>query len=97
MTFGGSPCPALWGFIPDTLADICNTLLHCKNWDYTSLYDPISDLISSPKSLLEHIPFHQSKDLSVTLPINDIGKVDIYIDDTSYVQQHRRTSDTVSK
>lgn len=22
MTFGGSPCPALWGFISDTLADL---------------------------------------------------------------------------
>jgi hypothetical protein len=82
MTFGGSPCPSLWGIISDTLADICNTLLQCKSWDFTSLFDPISASILPPNSLPENITFHQSKELAVYIPKNDIGKVDIYIDDT---------------
>lgn len=28
MTFGGSPCPSLWGYISDTSADLCNALIH---------------------------------------------------------------------
>jgi hypothetical protein len=82
MTFGGSPCPSLWGIISDTLADTCNTLLQCKSWDFTSLFDPISASILPPNSLPENITFHQSKELAVYTPTNDIGKVDIYIDDT---------------
>jgi hypothetical protein len=65
MTFGGSPCPSLWGIISDTLADICNTLLQCKSWDFTSLFDPISASILPPNSLPENITFHQSKELAV--------------------------------
>jgi hypothetical protein len=26
MTFSGSPCPSLWGYILETLADVCNAL-----------------------------------------------------------------------
>jgi hypothetical protein len=81
-TFGGSPYPSLWGIISDTLADICNTLLQCKNWNHTSLYDPIADSIKSTNHLPDNIPFRQAKAFSVTLQTNDTGKVGIYIDDT---------------
>jgi len=81
-TFGGSPYPSLWGIISDTLADICNTLLQCKNWNHTSLYDPITDSIKPTNHLPDKIPFRQAKAFSVTLQTNDTGKVDIYIDDT---------------
>jgi hypothetical protein len=27
MTFGGAPCTGLWGYISDTLADLCNSLI----------------------------------------------------------------------
>ncbi len=72
----------LWGFISDTLADIFNTLLQCKSWNPSSLHDPITDSISAPNPLSDNIPFHKAKELAVEIPINDIGKVDIYIDDT---------------
>ncbi len=82
MTFGGSPCPSLWGIISETIADICNTLLNCKQWDHKSLYDNITNSIRHSSPLPESIPFHKAKELSVKIPINDTGKVDIYIDDT---------------
>jgi hypothetical protein len=36
MTFGGSPCPSLWGYISDTVEDVSNTILQCKDWDHNT-------------------------------------------------------------
>jgi hypothetical protein len=38
--------------------------------------------LEPPKSLPESIPFHQARELSMEIPINNMGKTDIYIDDT---------------
>jgi hypothetical protein len=81
-TFGRLPCPLLWGIISDILTDICNTLLECKNWNHTSLYDSISESIKPPNHLPDNIPFHKAKEFSIEIPTNDTGKVDIYINDT---------------
>jgi hypothetical protein len=35
MTFGGAPCPALWGYISETLADVCNMLINNQHWNKT--------------------------------------------------------------
>jgi hypothetical protein len=72
----------MWGYISDTLADLCNTLLQCKEWDHSSLFDPISKSVLPPNPLDENIPYHKSKNLAIELPQNNTGKVDIYIDDT---------------
>jgi hypothetical protein len=81
MTFGGSPCPTMWGYISETITDVCNTLIQCKNWDYMSLYDEISDSIPDPVSRPQETPFKSARDLSVYIPENNLGKVDVYIDD----------------
>jgi hypothetical protein len=82
MMFGGSPCPSLWGYISDTVADLCNTLILNKYWDHRTIFDPLSNTLEPPKSLPDMIPFHPAKDLSINIPVNDTGKTDIYIDDT---------------
>jgi hypothetical protein len=82
MTFGGSPCPSLWGIISETLANLSNTLIHNPYWNHNELYDTISNDMGLPLSLPDSLPFHPAKELSVTLPENDNGQVDIYIDDT---------------
>lgn len=81
MTFGGSPCPSLWGYISDTLADSCNSLIHNIHWDHISLLDPLSELLDLPKALPDSVPYHKALPLSVGVPRNDLGKVDIYLDD----------------
>jgi len=81
MTFGGSPCPTMWGYTSETITDVCNTLIQCKNWDYMSLYDEISDSITDPVSRTPETPFKSARDLSVYIPENNLGKVDVYIDD----------------
>jgi hypothetical protein len=81
MTFGGSSCPSMWGYISETITDICNTLIQCSSWDYSTIYDKISDTIPQPICLPDDIPFMQSKELAVHLPINNLRKVDVFIND----------------
>ncbi len=77
MTFGGSPCPSLWGYISDTSADVCNTLIHNPSWDHLHLYDDLSSKLEDPSNFPSDTPFHPAKPLSVQLPPNTIRKVDI--------------------
>jgi hypothetical protein len=82
MTFGGVPCPAMWGYISDTLADVCNCLIHNPCWDHNNLFDTLSNRLGMPQPLPDSLPFHQAKPMSVKIPPNDFGKVDIYNNDT---------------
>jgi len=82
LTFGGSPCPPLWGLISETMIDVCNSLIINKFWDHEKLFDPISNQLNEIISLPDASHFHPAKELSVKLPQNDIGLVDIYIDDS---------------
>jgi len=45
------------------------------------MYDKLSDSIPNPISLPDNIPFESTRDLSVKIPVNDLGKVDVFIDD----------------
>lgn len=82
MTFRGAPCPSLWGIISDTIADTCNSLIHNPCWDHSLLYDHLSMTIDLPNLLPESIDFAPAQELAVDIPTNDVGKVDMYIDDT---------------
>jgi hypothetical protein len=82
LTFGGSTCPNLWNCISESGTDLANMLIQNSFWDHTSFYDPLSSTIDKPNTLPPEIPFAKTKDLAVKIPINDIGKADIYIDDT---------------
>jgi hypothetical protein len=79
ITFGGSPCPALWGVISECIADIGNSLIHNPFWDHASLFDPISSTLEDPLFLPDVTPFHPAQELSVKLPTNTLGYIDIYI------------------
>jgi hypothetical protein len=81
ITFGGSPRPSMWGYTSETITDICNTLIQSSSWVYSTIYDEISDTIPQPICLSDDIPFVKSKELAVHLPINDLGKVDVFIND----------------
>jgi hypothetical protein len=82
LTFGSSACPNLWNCISETGMDIANMLIQNPFWDHTSLFDPLSSQLENPESLPTDVPFAQTKEMSVSIPIDDIGKADIYIDDT---------------
>jgi hypothetical protein len=82
MTFGGAPCPSIWGVISEVITDIGNSLLQNEFWaQHSKIYDHISDQIDDLISLPASIPFHQARELSVKIPSNEKGKIDVYIDD----------------
>jgi len=85
LTFRGSPCPAMWGIVSEITTDTCNTLLHCEAWNHLDFYDSLSDFIPPPVFLPSEIPFKSVRPLAVHIPVNDLGKVDLYIDDNIYV------------
>jgi hypothetical protein len=98
MPFGGAPCPSLWGYISDTLADVCNPLIHNARWKHDELFYPLSTLLAPPKSLPKSTPFQPALPISVKVPVNDLGKVDIYINDTiGITPDFNNNTSTVSK
>ncbi len=80
MTFGGAPCPSLWGIISDTIADTCNSLIHNPYWNHSTLFDQLSNTIKEPSLLPDSIDFALAQDIAVEILPNDITKVDMYID-----------------
>lgn len=82
LTFGGTPCPSLWGIISDTLIETANTLIQNKHRDHNVLFDPVSNLKDDPSDLPESIPFGQAKDLMIDILSNNLGFTDIHIDDS---------------
>jgi hypothetical protein len=81
MTFGGAPCPALWGYISDTVADLGNAQIQDLSWDHTKTFDPISAKLPLPTSSTNSTHFKKAQPLIVTIPPNNLGKVDVYLDD----------------
>jgi hypothetical protein len=69
----------MWGYISNTLADISNTIIHNAKWDPLTVYNKISESLEPPKPVDDITAFHPAKDLAIDIPVNDIGKVDIYI------------------
>jgi hypothetical protein len=81
LTFGGSACPNLWSCISEAITDLWNMLIQNPHWNHNLFFDPLSNSIDPPFLEFDEVPFTESKELSVTIPDNDLGKADIYIDD----------------
>jgi hypothetical protein len=82
LTFGGSSCPNLWSCISEAITDLCNMLIQNPHWNHNLFFDPLSKSIENTLFEFDEVPFSDSKELSVTIPDNDLGKADVYIDDT---------------
>ena len=82
LTFGGKPNPSMWGDISETACDLANDLLQCPEWDPNELYNPVQSQLPPPKFEDDDVPFAPGLELAVDLPINNLGFVDVFIDDT---------------
>ncbi len=82
LTIGSTPCPNLWNCLSEPITDIANKLILTPKWDHNSYYDPMFESIAPPKVLFDDsTPFGQAKPLLIDIPMNNIGKADLYIDD----------------
>ena len=90
--FGGAPCPSEWGIISETTADLANHILNHPDWDPIEMHSPNQHLIAEPKILDDSTPFGCAHPLMVHIPIEPVGKSDVYIDDTVTISLHSDTN-----
>jgi len=81
LTFGGSPCPPEFCIYSELSADLANDLLHCPDWNPNELFSPHSASLPDPILLPKEVPFSPARALDVVLPVDNFGKIDIFIDD----------------
>jgi hypothetical protein len=60
---------------------LANDLLHCKDWDPKTLFSPHQETLPHPSYLDASIPFAKAADLDVAIPVDDMGRIDDFIDD----------------
>ena len=70
LSFGGKPCPYMWGVFSEAICDLANAILHSNHWDpfeLLALYQPLV----SPQTLLDDdIPFGEGVEMIVDIPID---------------------------
>lgn len=81
LPFGGAPCPSDFCTVSDIVTDCINDLLDSKDWDESKVCSDFVKFIPPPEILAADIPFAQARDMCVTLPDEDNGKCDGFIDD----------------
>ncbi len=82
LTFGGAPCPFEWGIISETICDLANELLKCKDWEPADLHASVQKEIPPQLNLDNDVPFCIGRELIVNVPVDSRGYVDVYINDT---------------
>ncbi len=83
LTFGGTPCPFEWGVFSETICDLANELLKCKDWEPADLHASVQGDIHPRQSFDDNTPFAAGRELIVDIPVNPRGYADVYIDDTT--------------
>lgn len=81
LPFGGSPCPPEFCLLTDIITDTVNDLLCCKSWNPIKISSDFTVKVPQATFLPDEIPFGQARSMSVSLPDEDHGKADVFIDD----------------
>jgi len=81
LSFGGKPCPYMWGVFSEAICDLANTILFDNDWEPSDLFAPNQWLVPTRVLLDDDIPFGEGAELIVNIPIDPRGSHDVYIDD----------------
>ncbi len=82
LSFGGAPCPSVFGTFSESICDLIIAILLHDNWDPLTLFAKEAQAHVPPKEVLpEDVHFGIGRDLIVDIPIDPRGTVDVYIDD----------------
>ena len=81
LSFGGKPCPYMWGVYSETICDLANAIMHSNHWDRFDLFAPNQPLVSPQPFLIATSLFGEGVELIVDIPINPRGSHDLYIND----------------
>ena len=85
LTFGGNPCPNIWDLVSESTTDLTNALLQCEQWDPKMFQSPLQDRIDEDLEEDCGTPFAEALPLHVSIPDDNKGKADVYIDDITTV------------
>jgi hypothetical protein len=85
LSFGGSACPSEWCVISETITDLANRILNDKDWGPRDLFPDLIHRVPESKKLSDDTPYKEAKPLLVDIPIERVGKADVYIDDVCTV------------
>ena len=81
LSFGGKPCPYMWGIFSEMIYDLSNAIMHSNHWDPFELL-ALNQPLVPPQTLLNcDIPFREGVELIADISINPRGSHDLYIDD----------------
>ena len=61
--------------------DLANDLLHCDNWDLSTLLSPYASQLPPPSRLHASIAFGRAEEADVKLDPSILGGTEGYIDD----------------
>ena len=67
----------------DSICDLANKLLKCKDWDPLTFHALVQADIPTQEYLDNEVPFAMGRELIVNVPVDPRGYADIYIDDTT--------------
>ena len=81
LPFGGSPCPNDFCLMSDVITDTINDLLACSDWNHKEIHSAYFAKIPAAKPSDKSIAFGQAKPFSISMPDEDSGKADCFIDD----------------
>ena len=81
LPFGGAPCPSDFCVISDVITDTINDLMENQAWIPADVHSNYVSHIPAAIAIKDDIPFVQGRPLSVTLPANDNGAADCFVDD----------------
>jgi len=81
LSFGGKPCPYMWGVFLETICDLANAILFDNDWEPSDLFAPNQSLVPTRVLLDDDIPFGEGAELIVDIPIDPRGSHDVYIND----------------
>ena len=81
LPFGGASCPPEFCLLSDLITDLINDILSCDSWDHHKIASNYVKKIPPAVMLDPKVPFAQAKSMIVSLPNEDHGKADVFIDD----------------
>jgi hypothetical protein len=81
LPFGGASCPPEFCLLSDLITDLINDTLSCEAWDHHTVVSTYINKIPPAVLLDSQIPFAKARPMIVTLPNEDHGKADVFIDD----------------
>jgi hypothetical protein len=85
QSFGGSACPAEWCIASDITTDLANRILNHSHWNPNTLKSKQSEQIPKTTLLVPKTPFRQAKPMIVKPKLENLGKLDVYVDDICLV------------